>query len=194
MLFRSQQAAGLNILGKVLPSAAGLTAGLVAPAVALPVIGAGARLAGQAAGGAARAAGLPVQTAAGYLGSRPYETDYAAKMASYDPEVLRQIQAMQYGANPLEIIGPRGMTRTLETQREARAQADAARILGTEEAKFMNVAKQKDLERSLAAAAVRSNIATQAAMLQQSQLGAQDLASRAMQGISSGLTQQYQYS
>jgi hypothetical protein len=154
-----------------------------------------ARSAGQASAAAARTlTGTPLQTAAGFAGTQPTATDYGAGLSAYDQQALQRAMEMQYGLNPTDVFGPRGMTRTAETQREARAQAEAMRILNTEEAKFLNVAKSKDLERSIAAAVARENIARQSQMLGQAQLGAQDIASRAAAGISQGLMQQYQYS
>lgn len=189
----SRQLAGL---GGKLGTAAGL-GGIVAGAG----LGLGAaNLAGGIAGavgrrGQANQAGqLPVQYGAGYLGTRPYETDYGAGLESYDPNVLNRIQQSVYGSTPLDVIGLKGLARTAETMREAAAQADAMRRTGEVEQRFLNVAKAKDLERNIAAAVARGNITTQLGMLSQAQMGAQDIASRAMTGLSQGLAQQYQYS
>jgi hypothetical protein len=54
-------------------------------------------------------------------------------------------------------------------------------------------AKKADLQRQLAAAGVRQNIATQAALLQGGVGAAQQMAQTAMGDIGRGLTQTYQY-
>ena len=201
-------AAAQNVVGRVAPNlvdAPMLQAGNIAriarvglpiaglaatPMIARAAMGAGNQL----AQGVQQAGQLPVQAGAGYIGTQRTQTDYGAGLSAYDQQNLERTLGMQYGLNPTDIFGPRGMSRTAETQREARAQADAMRILNTEEARFLNVAKAKDLERSIAAAVARENIARQSQMLGQAQLGAQDIASKAAAGISQGLMQQYQYS
>ena len=180
---------GASAIGRFARVGIPVAGAILAPKIG-NVIGGGAA---QAAPNVAQAGQLPLQYGAGYLGTRPYDTDYGAGMPSYDPNLINQIQQAVYGSNPLDVIGPKGMARTAETIRQAAADAEAMKRTGDVEQKFLNVMKQKDLERNIVAAAARGNIATQLGMLSQAQTGAQDIAARAMTGLSQGLAQQYQY-
>ena len=61
-------------------------------------------------------------------------------------------------------------------------------------APYSEGAKKAEMMRQLAAAGIRSNIATQSAMLQQSQRAAQQMGINAAQQMGQALTSQYQYS
>ena len=101
-----------------------------------------------------------------------------------------------YGGTSFEQLNPAGIpagTRTseeLETDtnvRDLNKLASAARA-------WTEDAKQREMQRQMAAAGIRSNIATRAAMLRQAQLGAQQMGQTSLAGVINTLGAQYQYS
>lgn len=165
-------------------------AGIAAvPAIASSVSG-GASAAQQAA---QPLAGQAAQTALGYGMYRPTEVDYGAGLPSYYPSIVGQYGGISPVGSPTDILGPLGIGRSLETQRQAKAGAEAMRLLGTEQMRFTEAAKRKDFERQAAMKGIAQNIMTQAAMLQGAQQAAINMGQTGMEGVSRGLTQLYQY-
>lgn len=100
-----------------------------------------------------------------------------------------------YGSDPYSIINPLGEFQAgLRAQEEQSKQSlrNLQRITDYE-ARMLEGAKKADLERGLAAAGIRQNIATQAALLQGGVGAAQQMGQTAMENIGRGLTQLYQY-
>ena len=176
---------GASLLSKI-PAAAGLAAGglglLATPA-----------LAGSQAAALAPAARTGAQTALGAVG---YQTappiDYASMGDAVPP-------VGTYGgggtlSDPASVLGPRGMAESLQSQRTTQDQLNALRTLMPEIAKAGEFRSKQELQRQLAAAGVRQNIATAANMLERSQQAAQQMGANAASQMGSALTQQYQYS
>lgn len=185
----AQQAGGLNILGKVLPPAAGLAAGLAVPALATPLISAGANLAGQAAGGALRAAPGLGGSPQGWGAPAQYGGDAI-------PPGMGQFGYVDAYGNPIDIASPAGVAagRRLEYAKTIEQQRDAMRMLLPEIQKASEARSKSEFQRQLAAAGVRQNILTAANMLERSQQAAQQMGATAAQQAGAALTQQYQYS
>lgn len=100
-----------------------------------------------------------------------------------------------YGSDPYSMIDPFGpFQASLRAQEEQSKQSlrNLQRITDYE-ARMLEGAKKADLERGLAAAGIRQNIATQAALLQGGVGAAQQMGQTAMENIGRGLTQLYQY-
>ena len=185
----SKGAAAAGMQGPIAPlTAAGLGAaaagvgGLFAP-----------NIAGSLAAGLASPARTGAQTA---LGAAGYQTappiDYAAMGGAVPP-------VGTYGAggtlsDPASVLGPRGMAESLQSQRTTQDQLNALRTLMPEIAKAGEFRSKQELQRQLAAAGVRQNIATAANMLERSQQAAQQMGANAASQMGSALTQQYQYS
>ena len=75
----------------------------------------------------------------------------------------------QYGATspegmPLDVLGPSGMGRRLETLKTAQTQRDVLRTLLPEIEAAAEARSKKEMERQMAAAGIRQNIKTRAAM------------------------------
>jgi hypothetical protein len=86
------------------------------------------------------------------------------------------------------------MAESLQSQRTTQDQLNALRTLMPEIAKAGEFRSKQELQRQLAAAGVRQNIATAANMLERSQQAAQQMGANAASQMGSALTQQYQYS
>jgi len=202
-LYKGAKALGLGGPSSLIGAEAQRRAGaalIPGAAAALGVAPAAYLLAGGLAGGVARGAqaaqplaGQAAQTALGYGIYRPTEVDYGANLPSYDPSIVGQYGGIPPVGSPTDILGPLGIGRSLETQRQAKADAEAMRLLGTEQMRFTEAAKRKDFERQAAMKGIAQNIMTQAAMLQGAQQAAINMGQTGMEGVSRGLTQLYQY-
>jgi len=101
-----------------------------------------------------------------------------------------------YGTSPWEVwntLGPFAAQRTAE-EMEGDVQVRNMQKMAAALAPYSEGAKKAEMMRQLAAAGIRSNIATQSAMLQQSQRAAQQMGINAAQQMGQALTSQYQYS
>lgn len=151
-------------------------------------------LAGKVASAAAPAARTGAQAGAGavgYQGSGP--VDYAAEAGGALPPNIGTFGPGGTLSDPLQVLGPVGMAQRLETLKTAEAQRDALRLMMPEIAKASEFRSRQELQRQLAAAGVRQNIATAANMLERSQQAAQQMGLTAASQAGSALTSQYQY-
>ena len=95
--------------------------------------------------------------------------------------------------DPLSVLGPEGMGRQLELLKSAEAQRDAMRMLLPEIYKASEARSKSEFERQMAAAGIRQNIATRAAMLQAAQAAGLGMGQTAAAQAGGALTSQYQY-
>jgi len=100
-----------------------------------------------------------------------------------------------YGSDPYSILNPTGAFQAGLLAQDKQSQQSLRNLqrISNYEATMLEGAKKADLQRQLAAAGVRQNIATQAALLQGGVGAAQQMAQTAMGDIGRGLTQTYQY-
>ena len=181
-----QQMSGLNILGKAAPviaGAGGLAAGLAAPALAAPLLGAAGNLTGQAAKNTA-------QATAGLLGTQ------GPGAVKYDQNGV-PIGTDRYGGyggySPADVLLGQGLTQRLEYAKNIEATRDAMRLLNPEIFAASEARSKTEFQRQMAAAGIRQNIATAANMLERSQQAAQQMGATAASQAGSALTSQYQY-
>jgi len=185
----AQQAAGAGLLSQAAPviaGAGGLAAGLAVPALAMPILGGVANLAGQAGSGALKAG-------AGILGMKQ------PGAAQYSTDALPQ-GSSQFGptdpyGTPLDQLDPRGIAagQRMMYQKNIELQRDAMRTLLPEIFNASEARSKNELQRQLAAAGVRQNILTAANMLERSQQAAQQMGANAASQAGAALTSQYQY-
>lgn len=151
-------------------------------------------LAGKVASAAAPAARTGAQASAGAMGYQgPGPVDYAAEAGGALPPNIGTFGPGGTLSDPLQVLGPVGMAQRLETLKTAEAQRDALRLMMPEIAKASEFRSRQELQRQLAAAGVRQNIATAANMLERSQQAAQQMGLTAASQAGSALTSQYQY-
>jgi hypothetical protein len=158
--------------------------GLVGPSVIGNVAGA---LSGPVQGAASGA----TQAGAGLIG---YTADgkpvYGG--AALPPGLGQYGPTSPYGG-PLDVLGPAGMGQRLDTLKTAQTQRDVLRTLLPEIEAAAEARSKKELERQTAAAGIRQNIATRAAMQQAAQAAGLKAGLGAMQQAGDALTRQYQY-
>ena len=96
---------------------------------------------------------------------------------------------------PLDVISPLGLDagRRLRTQKDAEALRDATNIVLPTIRKFSEQAKKDDFARSMAAAGIAQNIATNAALTQGMAAATRQLGTTAAQQAGQALTTQYRY-
>lgn len=169
-------AAGAGALGLPL---AGSLAGNIAGGVSGPVQGA-------ASNAAQLGAGLIGYTADG----KPVYGDIGG--GALPPGLGQYGPTSPYGG-PLDVLGPAGMGQRLQTLKDAQTQRDVFRTLMPEVMEVREATAKKDLERNLAAAGVRQNIATRAAMQQAAQAAGLKAGLGAMQQAGQALNRVYQY-
>ena len=97
-----------------------------------------------------------------------------------------------YGS-PLDVLGPAGMGQRLQTIKDAETMRDAMRLLNPEILAASEARSKKEFERNMAAAGIRQNIATRAAMQQRAQQAGLQSGLTAAQQAGAALTNQYQY-
>jgi len=83
--------------------------------------------------------------------------------------------------------------RTLETQRQSAATLNALKGINKEEYALAEAYAKQQMARQMAAAGIRQNIATNAAMLQNAQTGAINMGQQAMKSSGDILTSNFQY-
>jgi len=174
------QADKLALLGAGALGTGGATLGL--PLVGNIAGGASSALAGAAPGVAQGAVGLGAYP-------RPGEVQYGGGAV---PPVGRY-GGVEPEGSPLDVAGLPGMGRRLETVKSAEAQRDALRLLLPEIYQASEARSKSEFERQMAAAGIRQNIATRAAMLQQAQQAGLGMGLTAAQQAGGALTSQYQY-
>jgi hypothetical protein len=104
----------------------------------------------------------------------------------------------QYGATspegmPTDVLGPSGMGRRLELLKTAQTQRDVLRTLLPEIEAASEARSKKEMERQMAAAGIRQNIKTRAAMQERAQTAGLEAGLDALQKAGGALTSQYQY-
>jgi hypothetical protein len=100
------------------------------------------------------------------------------------------------GSTSWDIQNPLGRFAAQRTLKEMEVDSEIRNLnkLLAAQAPYSEGAKKAEYMRNLAAAGVRQNIATQAAMLQNAQRTAQQMGVNAASQMGQALTQQYQYS
>lgn len=99
------------------------------------------------------------------------------------------------GGNPLGVVSPGGVSgaRRLEGMKSAELTRDMMNVILPTERKYSEQAKRDEFARQIAAAGIRENIATNAAMRRATQQGAINMGQAAAQGASNALVSQFQY-
>ena len=168
---------------------AGLAGAGLGAAGLLPVSGA----AGGVAGGLKSPAQAAAQTGAGLIG---YTTGgqpiYGNIGGGAVPPVGQYGGTSPYGS-PLDVLGPPGMAQRLQTIKDAETMRDAMRLLNPEILAASEARSKKEFERNMAAAGIRQNIATRAAMIQNAQRAGLESGMTAARQAGDALTRQYQY-
>ena len=168
-----------------------------AGALGLPLA---ANIAGNIAGGAkgavqglGQAAGNVAQTGAGLIGyTAQGQPVYSNIGGAAVPPVGMYGGVSPYGS-PLDVLGPAGMGQRLQTIKDAETMRDAMRLLNPEILAASEARSKKEFERNMAAAGIRQNIATRAAMIQKAQEAGLRAGLTAAEQSGRALTQQYQY-
>ena len=180
-----QRRAGQAILPGALTT---LGVGLGAPALAGMVGGQIAQGAGPAISGGVGNVG---QLGAGALGyNAPGVPGYGG--AALPPGLGQYGPTTPYGS-PLDVLGVPGMGQRLDTYKTAETQRDVLRLLLPEIERAAEARSKKELERQMAAAGIRQNIETRAAMQQRAQQAGLQAGLGALQQAGGALTRQYQY-
>lgn len=184
----------LGIALTAAPAVAGLgAAGLIgipaSAALAGPTGTAGAKLTGQAAKAATGAAGLGMQATGVGMPDLPGVPGYGG--GQFTPTDLGQ-----YGApNAIQYADPTGSIQSqlrFENQQYLQSLQNALRYAPYQEA-YQQRSKEADLIRGAKAAQLSTALATDAAMRQQGQLGAQRMAEGFLGNVGQAGAQQYRY-
>lgn len=171
------------------PAALGGLAAGTGVALGLPSITGG--LGGRLAGGVGQAIGGVGQSGAGIIG---YTADGAPVYGGAAlPPGLGQYGATSPEGMPTDVLGPSGMGRRLETLKTAQTQRDVLRTLLPEIEAAAEARSKKEMERQMAAAGIRQNIKTRAAMQERAQTAGLEAGLGALQQAGGALTSQYQY-
>ena len=101
-----------------------------------------------------------------------------------------------YGSNPYDIIDPNSpfSANRLMQRKQAETSRDNINTIAPTLLKWSEETKRRDLERQLAAAGIRQNIATQAQMLQAANNAGLTQGTTALQQVGGALTNNYSYS
>ena len=186
----TQQLLGGEALRKGLKGAAILGGSLAVPGLAGGVANLLSAPARAATGGLAQVG----QTGLGAVTSNQrYASKFGADLPSGVPLMMDKYGNIE-PISPTDVLGALGMTRTLESQREGKAVAENLQRFGDIDLKYKEAAAKKDFERQAAMKAIGQNIATNAAMLQNAQIGAMNLGQTFGQGITDTIGKIYQYS
>jgi len=155
------------------------------------------------AGGAANLLSAPVRAATGGLGQVGQLGLGVTGRSSYNPSYQNLGAAYgqtdefgnirPYGSNLTDIYGIPGMARSAETIRQAEAQAEAQKRLGDVQFQQLEAAEKQNFARQMAAAGIKQNILTQAAMIQGAQNAAREVGFETARGISQGMANRMQY-
>lgn len=177
-------AVGLGNLAPALSTAAGIAIPSAAAALAPKVA--------QGLGGTVSQVANPVaQAAAGTLGYQgPGSPNYGG--SGLPPGTGMYGGVNPYGS-PFDVLGPAGMGQRLQTIKDAETMRDAMRLLNPEILAASEARSKKEFERNMAAAGIRQNIATRAAMQQRAQQAGLQSGLTAAQQAGAALTNQYQY-
>ncbi len=152
-----------------------------------------AKLASMGGGGGARAASPTLGGAAGLLGYGAIGNEGMGGVPV--PPGMGPYGNIGPSGYPLDVISPLGLDagRRLRTQKDAEALRDATNIVLPTIRKFSEQAKKDDFARSMAAAGIAQNIATNAALTQGMAAATRQLGTTAAQQAGAALTQRYNY-
>ena len=160
-------------------------------ALGLPLAG---NLAGNIASGVKGGAGNAAQLGAGLIGYTPdLKPIYNNIGGAAVPPGMGQYGPTNPYGSPLDVYGIPGMGQRAETLKTAQTQRDVFRTLMPEVMGVREATAKKDMERNMAAAGIRQNIATRAAMQQAAQTAGLQAGLGAMRQAGDALTQKYQY-
>ena len=204
-IYKGTQVAKLGGRSAINPA----TQALLGSKAAKAALGAGAMTAGTLAipglaGGAANLLSAPVRAITGGAGQvgqqgvgmlasgQPYVSNFGANLPGAVPAVDQYGNVTPSGL-PAEVLGLPGLGRTLEAQRAGRVTAENLQRYGDIDLGFREKVARSDFERQAAMKGIAQNIATQAAMIQNAQMGAQNLGQTFGQGISNNIGRIYQY-
>jgi hypothetical protein len=163
-------------------------------------VGGGALALGGALNSAAAPVARTVQQGAGNVGQvgaglaatqRPGPSIYGGD--PYDQGLLGNYGGAGPLGSPLDILGERGLGLTAEAKRQAAASLDAQKGFNQENYVLNEAVRKQEMARQMAAAGIRQNIATRAAMLQNAQTGAINMGQQAMKNSGDILTSNFQY-
>jgi len=183
----------LGSLGANLGTAAGI-GGLAAGAgTLLGVPGRAGELVGGAARGVGDLAGRAGQAGVGIIGrTSTGEPVYGQIGGGAVPPVGQYGGIDPYG-DPTDIYGAAGMAQRAQTYKDAENLRDVMRLINPEILAAAEARSKKEFERNMAAAGIRQNIATRAAMIQQAQQAGLNAGLTAASQAGDALTRQYQY-
>ena len=174
--------AGSQIIKGAVPA----VGALVAPSV----IG---NIAGAASGPVQGAAGGAAQVGAGVIGyTAEGKPVYSAAGGALPPGMGKYGPTDPYGSTLDVLLGP-GLSQRLDTLKTAQTQRDVFRTLVPEVKAVTDAMKKEDFERNMAAAGIRKNIETRAAMQRLAQEAGLRAGLKALDQAGTALTQTYQY-
>ena len=165
--------------------------GLGAGAFALG--GAQNQVADPAVQGTKQALGAGAQTGAGLIGYTAQGQPVYSNIGGAAVLPVGMYGGMSPYGSPLDVLGPAGMGQRLQTIKDAETMRDAMRLLNPEILAASEARSKKEFERNMAAAGIRQNIATRAAMIQKAQEAGLRAGLTAAEQSGRALTQQYQY-
>ena len=193
-----------GIVGNIAPNLVDsplLTTGALRSAmrVAAPIAGvAGAiPLAGAMTGLGQGAANQGLGTGSGIIGYNSVTGEPITAAGPAVPGGLGQFGGTNmYGSNPYAVIDPNSpmSANRLMQMKQAELNRDIMNTIAPTQLKYTEETKRRDLERQLAAAGIRQNIATQAQMLQAANQAGLNQGTNALSQIGSAMTQNYSYS
>jgi hypothetical protein len=199
-------AAGSRALGPLQGAAIKAGLGPIAPIPALTAAGLGAGAAGIGTlalgapayvGKLASSVASPARSVASG-GARLMSRGQAPSGYPEGPAVPQMDQfgnVRMYGSDAVGILSPAGpfQAQLLAQDQQALQTLRQNQLFGDYEARMAEGSKKADLQRLMAAAGVRQNIATQAALLQGGAAAARQMGQTSLENIGRGLTQVYQY-
>ena len=150
-------------------------------------------LTGALSGGANRG----ISGASGIIGYNAVTGEPITAAGAAVPQGLGQYGGTNmYGSNPYDVLDPSGAmaANRLMSRKQAEVAADNINTIAPTQLKYIEETKRRDLERQLAAAGIRQNIATQAGMLTAAQQAGLNQATNALQQVGSAMTNNYSYS
>lgn len=155
-----------------------------------PLIG---NVAGAVSGPVKGAVGTAAQTGAGLIGYTAQGQPVYNNIGGAAVPPVGMYGGMSPYGSPLDVLGPAGMGQRLQTIKDAETMRDAMRLLNPEILAASEARSKKEFERNMAAAGIRQNIATRAAMIQKAQEAGLRAGLTAAEQSGRALTQQYQY-
>jgi hypothetical protein len=168
-------------------------AGLAGAGAGLAALPLASNVAGGVAGGLKGPAQAAAQTGAGLVGYTTGGQPIYGNIGGGAVPPVGQYGGMSPYGSPLDVLGPAGMGQRLQTIKDAETMRDAMRLLNPEILAASEARSKKEFERNMAAAGIRQNIATRAAMIQNAQRAGLESGMTAARQAGDALTRQYQY-